>query len=177
MVAQQVTFTNLPLRQYVDGWKAAMQGKDAQIQITESSLADGSLVVEYTSLPFQETAIRRFIQCSDGIYALAYHVRPQLRDEGKYKIWLHIIDTASVIPNPKAAAATHPENPQEVWFADFLRKHGGKDFYPPHDATINSLMQVVQDYYKAHPELGGKLMENQILQALIEKYPTPVTSP
>jgi hypothetical protein len=189
MVAQQVTFTGQNLRQYVDGWKARLSGADPNIEMMETAENDGSIVAEYTSMAYRETAIRRFIRCSDGIYALAYHVRPQLKNENEYATWLDIIETATVIPNPQRQSGVSPTNPLQATpqtttqtglkpheaedFALFLLAHAGKDYYPPPGTSLKDLMQVLLGYTNAHPETNGKLTDNQALQVLIEKYPPP----
>jgi hypothetical protein len=179
MVAQQITFTAQTLREYVDGWKARVSKDDPQIELKETAGDGNSVVVEYTSLAFHETAIRRFIKCDDGIYALAYHVRPELKNENEYAVWAGIIDTASVIPNPERspggalpAASPNKDGSQEAArFAAFLVSHAGKDFDPPPGATMNDLMKVLVSYTNAHPEFNGKLTDDQALQVLIDKYP------
>jgi hypothetical protein len=66
-------------------------------------MTDGSIFVTYTSLKADETSMRRFIKGKDGVYMLAYHVRPSLKKDETLKIWDDIIRTANLIPNPEKA--------------------------------------------------------------------------
>jgi len=100
MVAQQIAFTPVTLRKHVDDWKAMLLRADPKIEIKEEQKEDGSILVTYTSLAAQEMSMRRFIGAKDGIYMLAYHVRPAFKDEGRVKIWLDIITAAYLRPNP-----------------------------------------------------------------------------
>lgn len=62
---------------------------------------DGSILATYTSVSADESSMRRFIQGKDGIYMLAYHVRPKLKKDDTFKIWEEILRTAELIPNPR----------------------------------------------------------------------------
>ena len=101
MVAQQIAFTKISLRAHVDEWKAMLQRADPKIEIAEEAMSDGSLLVTYTSLAAQEMSMRRFIKAKDGIYMLAYHVRPSLKEEQRVAKWREILTDASLIPNPE----------------------------------------------------------------------------
>ena len=46
-------------------------------------------------------SMRRFMKGKDGVYMLAYHVRPQLKKEETLRIWDDVIRTAKLIPNPE----------------------------------------------------------------------------
>jgi len=101
MVAQQIAFTKVSLRKHVDDWKAMLLRADPKIEIKEEQKEDGSILVTYTSLAAQEMSMRRFIKAKDGVYMIAYHVRPALKDEARVKIWLEIITAANLVPNPQ----------------------------------------------------------------------------
>lgn len=101
MVAQQIAFTKVSLRRYVDEWKAGLLKADSNIDMEEHQMVDGSIIVTYSSSSSQEASIRRFIKAKDGIYMLAYHVRPSLRDESRWAIWREIVGRASLVPNPQ----------------------------------------------------------------------------
>jgi hypothetical protein len=101
MSAHQVVFTKVSLRKYVDTWKEMLVKADPQVDLKEEATADGSLIVTYTSLAANETSMRRFIKGSDGVYMLAYHVRPKLIQPKAFAIWGDIIRTASLMPNPE----------------------------------------------------------------------------
>ncbi len=101
MVAQQIAFTKISLREYVDGWKAMLLRADPKIELKEEVNQDGSILVIYTSILANETSMRRFIKGSDGIYALAYHVRPKLKNEEIFAVWSSIIQKANLVPNPE----------------------------------------------------------------------------
>lgn len=101
MVAQQIAFTKNSLRKHVDEWKAMLLRADPKIEIKEEQKDDGSILVTYTSLAAQEMSMRRFIKAKDGVYMLAYHVRPTLKEDDRVKIWLDILNAANLIPNPE----------------------------------------------------------------------------
>jgi len=48
-----------------------------------------------------EMSLRRFIKAKDGIYMLAYHVRPSLKDEKRIATWREIVTGASLVTNPE----------------------------------------------------------------------------
>lgn len=101
MVAQQIIFTTMPLRQFVESFKEVALTRDPKIDIREETIFDGSLLVTYTSFLADETSMRRFIQGKDGIYMLAYHVRPKLKNNKSLSIWKDILCTARLLPNPR----------------------------------------------------------------------------
>jgi len=101
MAAQQIAFTKDSLRKYVDTWKGMLLKADSEADFKEETITDGSIFVTYTSPSADETSMRRFIKGKDGVYMLAYHVRPKLRKEETIKIWDDIIRTANLIPNPE----------------------------------------------------------------------------
>lgn len=101
MVAQQIAFTKAPLRRHVDDWKTMLRRADPMIEIKEESQEDGSILVTYTSLVAQEIGLRRFIKAKDGVYMLAYHVRPALKEADRVQIWREIILAANLVPNPE----------------------------------------------------------------------------
>jgi len=101
MVAHQIAFTRQPLRKYVDAWKSELLKADPKVEIKEETNSDDSILETYTSPAAQEMSMRRFIKGKDGIYMLAYHVRPKLKNEETLKIWSDIIQTAELIPNPE----------------------------------------------------------------------------
>lgn len=101
MAAQQIAFTKVSLRKYVDTWKAMLLKADPKVDYKEETSTDGSIFVTYSSPSADETSMRRFIKGKDGVYMLAYHVRPKLKKEETFKIWEDIIRTANLIPNPE----------------------------------------------------------------------------
>lgn len=101
MVAQQIAFTKKPLRKHVDEWKAMLRRADPEIEVKEEELKDGSILVTYTSIAAQEMSLRRFIKAKDGIYMLAYHVRPSLKDAKRVATWYEILSEVSLVPNPE----------------------------------------------------------------------------
>lgn len=100
MVSQQITFAKVPLRAQVDFWQSGLLRADPKVEFNEEQKADGSIVVTYTSHAAKEFSIRRFIEAKDGVYMIAYHVRPELRDEARVQIWAEIIQSAKLVPNP-----------------------------------------------------------------------------
>ena len=101
MAAQQIAFTKESLRKYVDTWKDGLSKADSKVEVKEEVMTDGSILVTYTSLNADETSMRRFIKGIDGVYMLAYHVRPNLKKDESFKIWKDIIRTANLVPNPE----------------------------------------------------------------------------
>jgi hypothetical protein len=101
MAAQQIAFTKASLRNYVDTWKGMLLKADANVDLKEERMADGSIFVTYTSPSSDETSMRRFIKGKDGVYMLAYHVRPNMKKDETFRIWDDIIRTANLIPNPE----------------------------------------------------------------------------
>lgn len=101
MVEQQIAFTNASLRKYVDTWKALLLQADPKIELKEEPRDDDSILVTYTSLLAQEIGIRRFIKAQDGVYMIAYHVRPAFKDEARFKLWHDIAADASLVSNPQ----------------------------------------------------------------------------
>jgi len=100
MVEQQIAFTPATLRNYVDVWEKGMSRADPKINVNEQTNKDGSLVVAYASNSAQEISVRRFIKARDGIYMLAYLVRPSSRNEARLNMWISIIEAATLVPNP-----------------------------------------------------------------------------
>ena len=101
MVAQQIDFTTVPLREHFEGWKAMLIRSDPKILITEEKTIDGSILATYLSEAGDEMSLRRFIKANDGVYMLAYHVRPKLKTEAIWQLWQNIITNATLIPNPE----------------------------------------------------------------------------
>jgi hypothetical protein len=99
MVSIQVDSTTVSLRKYMDTWKDILMQADSKIHIKEETMGDDSIIVTYTSLSSDETSIRRFIKDKDGVYILAYHVRPKFKNDETFKIWDDIVRTATLIPN------------------------------------------------------------------------------
>ena len=101
MFAQQIDFTRLSLREHFDAWKAMLLRADPKITITEEKTVDGSIVATYLSEAASELSVRKFLKARDGVYMLAYHVRPQLKNEEVWKTWLEIVSAAHLVPNPE----------------------------------------------------------------------------
>lgn len=101
MVAQQIDFTKITLREHFNGWKAMLLRADPKISITEEKMDDGSVLAIYVSEAGNEMSIRRFIKAGDGVYMVAYHVRPKLKTDPIWNLWHDIIATASLVPNPE----------------------------------------------------------------------------
>ncbi|MEO8207142.1 MAG: hypothetical protein ABI615_13255 [Chthoniobacterales bacterium] len=101
LLVQQILFTKMPLKDYVAAWMAGMKKADPNIKMKEESSSDKSALVAYTSLTASEQGYRRFIQGTDGIYALAYTVRPQLAKPNILALWKKILLGAALQPNPE----------------------------------------------------------------------------
>jgi hypothetical protein len=101
MAAQQIVFTKQSLRAYVDTWKGLLVKADPKVEVKEETLKDGSVFVTYTSVKADEMSMRRFMKGRDGIYMVAYNVRPKLKKEETFKVWDDIIRTSELVPNPE----------------------------------------------------------------------------
>jgi hypothetical protein len=101
MVSQQITFAKTPFSMQVDFWKKALLCADPAVELREETQSDGSILVTYTSHAAQEFSMRRFFEAKDGVYMIAYHVRPTLKDEARVKLWREIIEGAVLLPNPE----------------------------------------------------------------------------
>jgi hypothetical protein len=97
MVSIQVDSTTVSLRKYVDAWKDELLTADSKIDIREEAIGDDSIIVTYTSA--DQTRIQRFIKGKDGVYMLAYQVRPKFKNDETFKIWDSIVRTATLIPS------------------------------------------------------------------------------
>lgn len=100
MAAQQIVFTKNPLKQFVETWKSGLIKTDPKAQMKETVAGDGSIIIDYQSNAANEVGVRKFMQASDGIYMLAYHVRPASKNEKTYQSWMEIVDGSTLIPNP-----------------------------------------------------------------------------
>ncbi len=99
MVAQQITFTKSSLQDHVGAWRKMIEKADRNVEITADS-KDGVMTMTYKSKLFNEYAIRKFMKGSDGIYALAYHIRlGQFKGE-RAKLWRGILEQSELIKNP-----------------------------------------------------------------------------
>ncbi|MBS0664483.1 MAG: hypothetical protein JSR48_14550 [Verrucomicrobia bacterium] len=103
MVAQQVVFFRRPLAEYVARWKERMLKADPGMTLKEEDDPDGSITVSYTSFFAREQSIRRFVPGPDGVYMLAYHVRPGLAEVERLQLWREILRQAKLSPNPELA--------------------------------------------------------------------------
>lgn len=101
MVEQQIGFTHASLKDFVGDWKNRMMHADSRLGLNEQTEKDGSILVAYASSVGQEISVRRFIKAKDGIYMLAYFVRPSARDEGRLNLWIDIISSATLVKNPR----------------------------------------------------------------------------
>jgi len=101
MVAHQVVFTKKSLRTHADTFKELLLKADPKAEVAEETLKDGSILITYTAKSSDETSMRRFIKGKDGIYMLAYHVRPKLKNEETWKTWSEIVRPAELFSNPE----------------------------------------------------------------------------
>ena len=101
MVAQEITFTPRKVSEHLIEWKAMITKADSDVEIKQTENQDGSVTVEYKSKKFNEYSIRKFMKSTDGIYALAYHMRLHLYNEDRSKTWAAIIAKSNLIPNPR----------------------------------------------------------------------------
>ena len=101
LVAVQIDFARAPLRLFVDTWKGLLVKADPKVELKEEIANDGSIVLTYKSPAANEFSQRRFMKGSDAVYMLAYHVRPKLKNEARFKTWSGIIASAGLVPNPQ----------------------------------------------------------------------------
>ncbi len=100
MIAQQIVFGAPALPVFVKAWKTGLLKADPKTELTETTNPDGSVWLTSTSLANDAICQRRFIQGPDGIYMLAYFVRPRLKNDDTFKAWSEIIGAATLIPSP-----------------------------------------------------------------------------
>lgn len=100
MAAQQITFTRIPLRTFVDNWRLGLTKADSAHEYSETTDAQGAITVHYNAPKANEIGIRKFIQGPDGIYMIAYHTRPASLDDTTYETWKQIIEGAVLTKNP-----------------------------------------------------------------------------
>jgi len=101
MAAHQIVFTKKSLRKHADTFKELLLKADPKSEVAEETLKDGSILLTYTAKSADETSVRRFIKGKDGIYMLAYHVRPKIKNEENWRIWSEIVRAAELFPNPE----------------------------------------------------------------------------
>ena len=101
LVAVQIDFARAPLRLFVDTWKDLLLKADPKVELKEETAKDGSILVTYKSPAADEFSQRRFMKGSDAVYMLAYHVRPNFKNEATFKTWSGIIASANLVPNPE----------------------------------------------------------------------------
>ena len=97
LVVEQVALTATPLHEFVEAWKQKLSKANFDLQLKEDVLSDGSVLVSYSSQSANETGMRRFIQGKDGIYMVAYEVRPSFKNEGIYHTWEGILHSARLV--------------------------------------------------------------------------------
>jgi len=101
MVVQQIIFTSAALPVFVDSWKTDLLKADPKTELKETTNPDGSVWVTSTSSAKDTICLRRFLRGFDGVYMLAYFVRPNLRSDATFKVWSGIIAAAILVPNPE----------------------------------------------------------------------------
>ena len=101
MVSLEFADSNVSLRKYVDTWKDGLLKADPKIDFKEEAVGDDSIILRYTSASADSTCIRRFLKDKDGVWILAYHVRPKFKTGETFKIWEDIIRSAISIPSVK----------------------------------------------------------------------------
>jgi len=101
MVAQQIIFTPSSLPVFVDLWKAALLKADPKTGLAEATNPDGSVSITSTSPKNDAICLRRFLKGPDGVYMLAYFVRPELKSDDTFKVWSEIVGAATLVPNPE----------------------------------------------------------------------------
>lgn len=68
-------------------------------------------------------------------------------------------------------------NSEGQWFVNLVKANNGTAFCAAPLTTIKELAQILKAYTKAHPELGGRVNDAQVFQALAEHYPCPAGAP
>lgn len=74
---------------------------DSKMEIKEEANEDSSIFLTSNSKVQDNMSLRRFIKGSDGIYIIAYSVRPKLKNDEIFKTWSDIIRSATLKPNPE----------------------------------------------------------------------------
>jgi hypothetical protein len=109
LVVHQIAFTDASVRKFVDVWKGGLTNAAPEAECKEDVAKDGSILVTYTAVKADEVGMRKFIKGPDGIYMLAYNVRPKLKDEKRIKLWNEILGEASLSPNPNKTQKQRPK--------------------------------------------------------------------
>jgi len=101
MVAQQITFTNANLSEHIKQWKNMITTGDPDVIVSQETSNFSSITFSYKSQKFNEYSLRKFTKGSDGIYALAYHVRLNQIDPKRVNLWTEIISDSDLVRNPE----------------------------------------------------------------------------
>lgn len=109
LVVHRIGFTDASVRKFVDVRKGGLTNAAPEAGWKEDVAKDGSILITYTAQKADEFGMRRFIKGPDGIYMLAYNVRPKLKDKKRLKLWKTILSDASLIPNPEKTKKTAAE--------------------------------------------------------------------
>lgn len=100
MVANQIVFTSIPLESFFANWKEKLLQADPEVSQKVLMATESEIVIRYQSNIASELAVRKFIQGADGIYMLAYHVRPGSSEKEVLDLWEKIVSESSLVKNP-----------------------------------------------------------------------------
>jgi len=67
LLAIQINFTDQSVAEHVAGWRGMVSQGAPDSEVTEETLPDGSVLVVYSSVSFNEYGIRRFFRGEDGV--------------------------------------------------------------------------------------------------------------
>jgi hypothetical protein len=63
------------------------------------------------------------------------------------------------------------------WFVKLAKANNGKAFCAPPTTTMKELLDAFSQFVKKHPELNGRVNDEQTLRALAEHYPCATDTP
>ncbi len=166
LVVHQIVFTTMPETGYVKQWEAGLTASDAKAEVKETANADGSITVSYTSPAADETGIRRFIKGEDGIYMLAYQIRPGLKTDAAFRLWTGIVDAAVLIPNPERSKSSFSFKNVRYIFRD-----GGpdsKEFTPPGQEDLDHWADMIT--INTYKNVGDVNQLGSVAEAVLRNY-------
>lgn len=68
-------------------------------------------------------------------------------------------------------------NSEVQWFITLAKANNGKAFCASPTTTIKELLEVFSQFVKEHPELNGRVNDEQTLRALADHYPCASSTP
>jgi hypothetical protein len=98
LLTNMVVF-DVPLRMYVDMWKAELAAKAPSISLIEEPVDENSTLVRYRSA--DEQGLWRFVQGKDGVYAMAYQAKSGAADKDRLAKWENLVKKTQFVDNAR----------------------------------------------------------------------------